>query len=560
MANRRSFKFPAVFCVFLVAAGGIALTLKWHYSSNLVNLPDPACAQRPTVDCLADAAAALAAHTDNDLWLAVVSENLARAGHFAQAERSLSRVTDPQRRQMVDQVTAVNKISWAPRNDPDKATDLSPIEQLTPKPGDTVPVLVEQVTAYYLLTLNLLGRHPFDSGQSDVVAVEKGAWRRPVPLASSTLDQIVERWEARIPDLPTQFRAMAWTNLADTLIDLDRPGEAKEALEAAMSATNTKFINAIARQWIRLGDADRAFQLLNASDKPYASAYLDIAEVILRRGDNSSSISSALDKAFTYAGLALSGAPDFELERRIIAFEKKIGDSVESQRMKVAIMQQARQPALFQPGNLATAAAVSLDLGDHETARALLKEAKRAFPKDERAVIAVGMVAGPMSYSTWHIGDRMRTAIAIQYYRLGDSAEFDELFGKISTDFRFETWQQLFDENLPPGVPQPPLARVEPAQRAALMALLAAQQAKRGDVEKAKALLNELLRIDANDLGALMNGARLALALDHPGLAQKFFLRQVAIIAADNGDAGIKAFRLSGAAAFLAESFNKSSP
>jgi hypothetical protein len=47
-------------------------------------------------------------------------------------------------------------------------------------------------------------------------------------------------------------------------------------------------------------------------------------------------------------------------------------------------------------------------------------------------------------------------------------------------------------------------------------------------------------------------------ALDRPGLAQQFFLRQVAVVAAANDDdAGIKALRLSGATAFLAELLNR---
>jgi tetratricopeptide (TPR) repeat protein len=434
---------------------------------------------------------------------------------------------------------------------------LSPIEQLAESSAKGVPIIVQRSSAYYLLTLDLLGRHPFfDGGDSDVVNAEERAWRRPEALPVLTLNRVMERRKALISDLPPNFQESAWTKLAKTLIDLDNPAEAREALEEALSMASPKFefASLIARQWLRLGDTNRAIQILDASQKPYAPLYVEIAEDMLRRGASKSLISPVVAKAFVHASVALSGVPDFELERRIVNLAQKIRDG-EVEKMRTAIVQQARVPGAFQPANLATAAAVSLDLGDHETARMLLAEGQRAFPRDEHAVVAFGTVAGPISYSTWHMGDRMRTALATQYYRLGFRSEFEELFGKISRDFRWEFWKQLSDESFAPDAVEPLLARVEPTQRGALMVRLSAREANRGEATKAEALL-EALRdstVEIRDTGALLEGARVALALGRLDIARQLFRQRVAALANETENIGYKAVRLSLAAAFLAD-------
>jgi tetratricopeptide (TPR) repeat protein len=102
----------------------------------------------------------------------------------------------------------------------------------------------------------------------------------------------------------------------------------------------------------------------------------------------------------------------------------------------------AYQPGIVPAGQLAQAAAAFNDLGEHETAAKLLKEALTKVPRNQQ-VIALGRTLGPITGSSLGLADSLVSEIAVELYRSGDAQGFEDLQDRLSSWYRSRSWFDL---------------------------------------------------------------------------------------------------------------------
>jgi hypothetical protein len=453
-----------------------------------------------------------------------IAQNLARIGHFAQAEHVASLLRSDDHFLYIQNLEhiAEQRVVRAARKSPDKPADLAPIIRLAEISGSPSPPLTLEASAYYIAALDLLGSHPYDldlgSSSHELTA--------PQPISRPTIARMIMNLEALIPRLPDNWRTDEWDNVAELHAAMGDGPAAMRALDAGM--TKRSSTRATVRV-LRLAPPAQVLSILRRHGAERADLLVDAAKAMQAQGEPPAIVVPILRRAFALAAKGDLGGPEFGQLRSVIQAVLELGDRVAAVELSQRALALARTHGGALPWHgLFSAAVMFIDVGDSRTARQIIDEAIATFPKNPSRILGVGLVAGPVTFSNWGLDDVARTDAVVQLYRLGDTRAFDRVLAEIRDKRR--AWLAVIDQPDAPRLCGAALDRaiadVDPNGRRQFTSSVAAIRQSRGDREGALALANKLLDeattspgTPVHDYWALEQVARIALVAGEPDLA-----------------------------------------
>lgn len=347
------------------------------------------------------------------------------------------------------------------------------------------------------------------------------------PVAYPTIERNVARLETLIPSLPESRRSSSWIELAELRAMLGDVRGALRALEEGLPATVLPY--AAVEKLLQVAPPSEVLSTLRRHRVERARDFLAAATSMRTRGEAPETIGHTLRQAFDLAAKGERNEPDFGQQRSVVQALIELGDHAAAAELCHRALAQARtHPRPFPWTGLLSVAAMYIDRGDASSARRIVGEAVASFPRNPSQVLGVGLVAGPVTFSNWGLGDIAHSEAAAQLYRLGDVEAFDQELAAVSAGHKLHAWFAIFAEPGPPGIIEPGLARaeaeVEPRLRHALLGRVAAIRFSRGDREGALVLTRRLIDEAArpptpSDYEGLEAAARFALLLNEPVLA-----------------------------------------
>ncbi|WP_233837288.1 tetratricopeptide repeat protein [Paraburkholderia sp. ZP32-5] len=342
--------------------------------------------------------------------------------------------------------------SWAA---PNEVADLAPLEKLVAAD----PAGGRRLTDYLSLTADrIIYRSP-------KTAVEVGLadlFERRILIRGSnaTLTEILNsRLPRAIEQLPENKQGDGWNDLARIWLALGDKDAARKALERAertgmVDYQGVQLIGDMTtRTWLALGEPSRALQEAErASSRSTAATFkLAIARAYLRAGH----IRDALD--ITTSALAdVRKQPDWpwasNLLRDAVDLRVEAGD-VQGARA-VAEEIEAGKRDIIRASHFLDAAQAFNDVGDYARATALLKPALASVPASNQ-IVAVGATLGPITGASLGLGESLRSAIAIELYRSGNTSDFENVLTQLGPWYKRHTWIEVCEAPRPGGKPPP---------------------------------------------------------------------------------------------------------
>jgi tetratricopeptide (TPR) repeat protein len=411
---------------------------------------------------------------------------------------------------------AVFEVAAQALNTPAEIASLTPIEHLAQSgTGDDT---LRMSTECWFVVGAIMQRSlwaPIDTVVSKVLQPLVG-------LNNATLNYLMTvRWPQEIERLPRNKQGNDWYQLAEIWLRLGERDRARLANEQAEQVGQIDFqgtqriYNSTWRIWLALGNYERALSAADrASDRPAAANFkLKIAQSLVdanRLVDALKVIAAALpDVRFEP-----NAGSKMLLLREVVDLQIAADDAVGARATAEEMATLAHQRDLIPAGQLASAAAAFNDLGDHERADELLKEAIARLPAANK-VLGFGVTIGPITGATLGLTDSLRSQIAVELYRSEDVAAFEDQSRQLGTEYRTRVWVDLCDASGLGHWKRPSESDCLDRAGPGFLVHWAADATGRGQADAAKKYLERA--IAAN--GQLLNSARLAVAMGKSGLA-----------------------------------------
>ncbi|NMJ41557.1 hypothetical protein GWK16_09915 [Roseomonas sp. JC162] len=399
-----------------------AESLEFRQSSRIVStsLETPLarqCRNAPSIECLVQVGLSASSDVMPEAAFSELALGLARAGRIFEAKDLAARISTSWTRERSLGLIAETEVLAAARADPSRAADLTFVEATAAQAQNPSQA---RLLLYGRIARDLVGTERVDP-PIGYVAERLGALLRgnPPREANATLNEIVSRWRAMIPSLPSSSRDLrvatqqgAQQMLAPILLAQGDRAGAEAALESAI-AIGGMLPHIVAEGWAHLGNAERTMAIEDGLSPPRPTTYTTLAAAMRRNGDPHDEILPILRRAFEVS----SGIP-VEIIRSVrdLGYPGEACGMAEAASLRISAAPRATQSALS-----ATVAEIWLDLGDRTAASRFLTQA-----------IDLRDPTTPMAYTT-----------AIGLYRLGDRQRFEDVVAMLNRQGRMSLWQSL---------------------------------------------------------------------------------------------------------------------
>lgn len=391
-----------------------------------------ACAVKPDRDCVAEIVFALEVRGDNDFNRAMVAERLAIAGRFDLAMRLAELVHDQTREQRVLQIIAQRRIAENAVTRPDTVANLADLDTFDRGEG---PVAVETTpmgnSPFLEITSDIIGHRPYglivgylDEYKSHLSSPHSG---------NATLGVLLPRWRDYADRLPGPRRVYELQALAQVQKALgDQNGAIATLDEAVLSASGSTYA-VVAGGWLRLGQTNKALSAAKKLPEADPNLFVRLANALLNNGEPREVVMHIVRDALSVIYRDDLNT-NFVMVRSFVGITGRAGSLEEARDMIRDGAKFARTSRGIKWSALTLLAASSIDIGDRETARALLTE---------RSQLTI-----PDLFRTLAFGD-----IAVQFYRLGDIPAFQVARGAMPAAEQWTVWPNVLRENAVPGDP-----------------------------------------------------------------------------------------------------------
>lgn len=401
-----------------------------NFSSRISDVR--ACAVQPDSDCIANIAFSLEIGDSNSANRALVAERLAIAGQFDLAQTLTDLVNDENQRQRIRRIIAQRHIAVTAVIRPGMVADLADLDAFDREEG---PLAVTDKSSgnspYMEIVLDVRGFHPYGPVvpfRDDTVPRSK-----PFPPGEATLRALLPRWNIYADELAGPKRAYELRVLASVERSLnDETGAVHTLEEAEHSATGGTYA-IIADGWLQFGRTDKAMAVVLKLPEANPPLFLRLANAMLGNGTPPATVMPLVRDALP---AIYRSAPnvDFAMVRRAVQIAARAGLTDEAKGMIRDGAAFARANAGIKWNALTAMAASSIDIGDQDTAHALLLESSHlSIPDIFRASAFADLAA--------------------QFYRLGDETAFQAARDAMPEAQRWEVWSNVLRENAIPGDP-----------------------------------------------------------------------------------------------------------
>jgi tetratricopeptide (TPR) repeat protein len=411
---------------------------------------------------------------------------------------------------------AIFEVAAQALNAPNKIASLTPLESLT-KPESEGPPF--DMTMQCGLVVDAIIHRALSIPMDFAVAQALGP---TVKADNATLDYLLTvRWPQEIEKLPQSKQGMQWYELGKVWLDLGSLDRAEQATAQSEKTGLVDFqgVNRVYdstwRNWLRLGNYARAIEAADhASNSSGAATFkLKIARSLIgaKRFDEALTI---ITSALSDARLEKNSTRAMPFLREIVDLRIAAGDASGAGAVAEEMKALAHQRSIVPSAQLATAASAFNDLADHPHARELLEEAIAQLPSTHQ-VIGFGITLGSLTGSTLGLTDSLRSQIAVELYRSGDTTAFAEQFRQLGSEYHPRTWIDLCEASGSDHWKQPSESDCLENAGAILSVHWAAHAIVQRDADAAEQYLKRALATKTE----LLNVARLASAIDKWNIA-----------------------------------------
>jgi tetratricopeptide (TPR) repeat protein len=411
---------------------------------------------------------------------------------------------------------AVFEVAAQALNAPDKIASLAPLESLT-KPESEGPGF--DMPSQCRLVVDAIIHRALSIPINALVAKALGSL---VKADNATLNYLLTvRWPQEIEHLPRNKQGEQWYELGRIWLDLGNPDRAEQATTQAEQTGWVDFqgvervYDSTWRNWLRLGNYARAIKAADHASNRSSAAFfkLEIARSFIdaKRFDEALTITTS---ALSDARLQRNSVRDMGYLHEIVDLRIAADDASGAGAVAEEMAALAHQRSLVPAGQLAMAATAFNDLGDHGRASELLKEAIARLPSAQQ-VLGFGMTLGPITGSSLGLADSLRSQIAVELYRSGDTKGFDDQLRQLGNEYRARTWGDLCAASGLGHWTRPSESDCLDGAGTVLLVHWAADAIARTDTDAAQRFLSRA--IAAN--GQLLDVARLAVAINKNDLA-----------------------------------------
>jgi len=420
---------------------------------------------------------------------------------FVEARRAVARINPPDRSGRLEQQReaeeiAAHEIAAAALNSPDEIASFEPLDSLkrsdTEAPGFPKPVKLRSVASI------IIHRSPWggmDARVNDFFRPQTVRRSKNATLAYLLASLL----PASISELPDAKQGWEWNDLAAIWLELGNLPLAEKAVERAEGTGLVdwqgiqRVYDTTWRTWLALKNYERALQAAeHASATVGRATYrLEIARSLIksaRREDALAVISSALNDV-----PALSNRLQRMQFLREIADARIMAGDVDGARIVVGEMGRlAKQRSIIPADQLLTTAAALNDLGDHPRAAELLNEALSRMPGTHQAV-GTGVTLGPITGATLRLADSLKSEIAVELYRAGDTAGFEQVLRRLGDWYPVRTWLDLCEASALGNWSPPPKQACERQAGSEFLLHCAVETAIRGDIDATRRYITALV-------------------------------------------------------------------
>jgi tetratricopeptide (TPR) repeat protein len=411
---------------------------------------------------------------------------------------------------------AIFEVAAQALNAPNKIASLTPLESLT-KPESEGPPF--DMTMQCGLVVDAIIHRALSIPMDFAVAQALGP---TVKADNATLDYLLTvRWPQEIEKLPQSKQGMQWYELGKVWVDLGSLDRAEQATAQSEKTGLVDFqgVNRVYdstwRNWLRLGNYARAIEAADrASNSSGAATFkLEIARSLIgaKRFDEALTI---ITSALSDARLEKNSTRAMPFLREIVDLRIAAGDASGAGAVAEEMKALAHQRSIVPSAQLATAASTFNDLADHPHARELLEEAIARLPGPHQ-VIGFGITLGPITGSSLGLVDSLRSQIAVELYRSGDTKAFDEQFRQLGSEYRARTWADLCEASALGHWTRPSESDCLDGAGPVLLVHWAADAIARTDTDTAQRFLSRAIAANSR----LLDAARLAVAINKSDLA-----------------------------------------
>ncbi len=396
-----------------------------------------------TEECLVNEAIANSQYIKEE-DLVRFSGYLAQTGRFSAAKTIAAKIQASSaenemlakiNRHNAEQALVLDELAAASWAHPTVITSYDKFNALTDVSGNK-PDDFETSSNYWLLAEKIIEKFEPTGVSPDLMKLLRPKVLRKSPNA--TLDELLHlRWPQAIEKLPTQKQGELWNYMAEIYTEMGNFSAATEALDRAEQRggsdfqSNNRIYVSTMHSWLELKNYDRALKAARQTDPKDTQALmkLQIAQAFLA-ADKKEQAHKIFDEAASDFEKYQDKGRNMNLLIEIAQGYMDVSDSEDARRLTDKALEAARLPDLFPAGQLANAARGYNNIGDHQQAISLLREAVSKLP-DPHKVIGFGMVSGPISGSTLGVGDDIRSSITYEFYRANDQKDFDEQYAQL---------------------------------------------------------------------------------------------------------------------------------
>ena len=405
-----------------------------------------ACEANPTPGCLAETVLSLT--EDNKAKrpgiLALGLVHLERPG----LARLIPGLTAEDQRKITIAL-ARNRVAQSARESAENLLDTSPIVALADLDDLPFDAAIVVKGAYYITALDVLAQRPYEASIASTVFAQRA---KTEAVDRSKAVQLAKAIEEMAPALPKWSVKLSWLNVAQIYGLSHEPDAALTALRKGLpyKVISPGFLNDV---MVSVQPED-VFGLLMESGIERGRDYLMIARAMVEQGRATPSIMRVLkiasDHALTKKAGLNKGSIEFSVLRQIAITMADLGRTVEAKTLAESMEHLAENSNRAFPWlDVLEVAQTYIELGINSEGRRALENAVSLFPGQDTTVLGVGAVAGPVTFSSWGIGNSAHTRVAELYARTGDLEKYGQHIGFVQEVKRTAAKRSVLASGLP---------------------------------------------------------------------------------------------------------------